>query len=126
MEIIKSNINFEELQVIEEAIEKSIVDITRQMKFLATKYEYHFNKNLADVLQSLSERLKAIITFYSSVLKTYEELRTDHNALKNQIGTFKTMFSSLIEKYDLASTLEGNESVLSPEFEENKENLVRF
>lgn len=105
----------------EEAIEKSILDITRQMKFMATKYDYHLNGNVADIMTKLKEKLQAAISFYTSVLKAYEELKNDHDALKKQISSFKNIFLTLVDKYQLASMLEAEEAVMSPENEENKE-----
>ncbi|KAL5284759.1 hypothetical protein ACFFRR_006834 [Megaselia abdita] len=120
-----STINYEELMELEEAIEKSILETTRLMKFMASKYDYHFNTKTSEIMEKLKERLKAMIEFYTSVLKAYEELRNDHKALEKQFTHFQTIFSTLIEKYDLAFEL-GIDSSSILQTEENKENVGSF
>lgn len=119
----EQNINFEELQQMEEDIEESILEISRQMKFMATRYDYHFKNNIPHIMEELKGRIQTIITFYTSVLKAYEALKDNHNTLQKQIDSFETLFSTLIEKYDLVSLVE-EDSVNLTDQEENKENSI--
>lgn len=117
----QKEMSFTKLMEMEEAIESKILEVRRQMKFMATKYDYHFKGNVAEIMEKLKQRLQAAISFYTTVIGSYEKLRNDHEALEKQISSFKTIFATLIEKYDLASTIE--ESILVSEVEDNKENL---
>lgn len=107
----------------EESIENGLHEVTNQIKFMASKYDYHCpNGKSMEILNSMEEKLKAAFDFYNLYFQNYENLRESHNNLKDNIRTVEIAIASMIEKYDLASSIEDSKNDSQLCMEGNKEN----